>query len=147
MSDSRTVPSADRFEVRTTSDSHFGWIRTRLSVERTMMSWQRTAVALIGFGFAIVQYFNHLQQIPGARPAYFPTAPEYLGLALISCRILALVLSIWQYRWTVRYLWGGSFAPIAGMTKEGMQSPVIAVAILLIGIGLFAFFAVLFRLT
>ena len=147
MSDSRTVPSADRFEVRTTSDSHFGWIRTRLSVERTMMSWQRTAVALIGFGFAIVQYFNHLQQIPGARPAYFPTAPEYLGLALISCGILALVISIWQYRWTVRYLWGGSFAPIAGMTKEGMQSPVIAVAILLIGIGLFAFIAVLFRLT
>jgi putative membrane protein len=37
-------------------------------------------------------------------------------------------------------------AAIAGLTKEGMQSPVIAVAILLIGIGLFAFFAVLFRL-
>ena len=74
-------------------------------------------------------------------------APEYLGLALISCGILALVISLWQYFWTVRYLWGGSFAPIAGMTKEGMNSPVIAVAILLIGIGLFAFFAVLFRLT
>jgi putative membrane protein len=147
MSDSRTAPSAGRFEVRTTSDSHFGWIRTRLSVERTMMSWQRTAVALIGFGFAIVQYFNHLQQIPGTRPAYLPTAPEYLGLALISCGILALVISLWQYWWTVRYLWGEAFAPIAGMTKEGMQSPVIAVAILLIGIGLFAFFAVLFRLT
>jgi putative membrane protein len=147
MSDSRTAPNAGRFEVRATADSHFGWIRTRLSVERTMMSWQRTAVALIGFGFAIVQYFNRLQQVPGARPAYLPTAPEYLGLALISCGILALVISLWQYRWTVRYLWGGSFAPIAGLTKEGMQSPVIAVAILLIFIGLFAFFAVLFRLT
>jgi hypothetical protein len=33
------------------------------------------------------------------------------------------------------------------MTKEGTQSPVIAVAILLIFIGIFAFFAVLFRLT
>ena len=112
-----------------------------------MMSWQRTAVALIGFGFAIVQYFNHLQQLPGARPAYLPTAPEYLGLALISCGILALVISLWQYLWTVRYLWGEPFAPIAGMTKEGMQSPVLAIAILLIGIGLFAFFAVLLRLT
>jgi len=112
-----------------------------------MMSWQRTAVALIGFGFAIVQYFNHLQQIPGTRSAYLPTAPEYLGLALISCGILALVISLWQYHWTVRYLWGGSFAQIAGMTKEGMQSPVLAVAILLICIGLFAFFAVLLRLT
>jgi putative membrane protein len=32
------------------------------------------------------------------------------------------------------------------MTKEGKQSPVIAIALLLIGIGLFAFFAVLLRL-
>jgi putative membrane protein len=147
MSDPRSAPGAGRFEVRATADSHFGWIRTRLSVERTMMSWQRTAVALIGFGFAIVQYFNHLQQIPGTRPAYLPTAPEYLGLALISCGILALVISLWQYWWTVRYLWGGTFTPIAGMTREGMQSPVLAIAILLICIGLFAFFAVLLRLT
>ena len=112
-----------------------------------MMSWQRTAVALVGFGFAIVQYLNHLQPIPGGRPAYLPTAPEYLGLALISCGILTLVISLWQYWWTVRYLWGGPFTAIAGMTKEGMQSPVLAIAILLICIGLFAFFAVLFRLT
>jgi putative membrane protein len=147
MSDTGSAPGAGRFEIRVTADSHFAWVRTRLSVERTMMSWQRTAVALIGFGFAIVQYFNHLQQIPGTRPAYLPTAPEYLGLALISCGILALVISLWQYWWTVRYLWSGSFAQIAGMTKEGMQSPVLAIAILLICIGLFAFFAVLLRLT
>jgi putative membrane protein len=147
MVDATTAARAGRFEVRVTADSHFAWLRTRLALERTIMSWLRTAVALIGFGFALVQYFNHLQQIPGARPAYLPTAPEFLGLALIACGVLALVVSIWQYRWTVRYLWGGSFAPIAGMTKEGMNSPVLAIAILLIGIGFFAFFAVLFRLT
>jgi putative membrane protein len=149
MSDNPRPPADNsaRFEVRVTADSHFGWIRTRLSVERTMMSWQRTATALIGFGFAIVQYLEHLQQIPGARSAYLPDSPQFLGLALISCGILALIISLWQYWWTVRYLWGGEFAPIAGMTKEGKQSPVIAVAILLIGIGLFAFFAVLLRLT
>jgi putative membrane protein len=147
MVDATTAAHAGRFEVRVTADSHFAWLRTRLALERTIMSWLRTAVALIGFGFALVQYFNRLQQIPGARPAYLPTAPEFLGLALIACGVLALVVSIWQYRWTVRYLWGGSFAPIAGMTKEGMNSPVLAIAILLIGIGFFAFFAVLFRLT
>jgi putative membrane protein len=50
MADPHSTTSAGRFEVRVTSDSHFGWIRTRLSVERTMMSWIRTAVALIGTG-------------------------------------------------------------------------------------------------
>jgi len=147
MSDPRIAASAGRFEVRASASDHFAWVRTRLALERTIMSWLRTAVALIGFGFAIVQYFTHLQQIPGARPAYLPTAPEYLGLSLISCGILALVISVWQYWWTLRYMWGEPFAPIAGITKEGMQTPVIAVAIVLIFIGLFAFFAVLLRLT
>jgi putative membrane protein len=147
MSDLRTTAGAGRFEVRATASDHFAWVRTRLSLERTMMSWLRTAVALIGFGFALVQYLSHLQQIPGARSAYLPTAPEYLGLALIFCGILALVVSIWQYLWTVRYMWGEPFTPLAGLTKEGKQSPVLAVAILLILIGLFAFFAVLYRLT
>jgi putative membrane protein len=146
MADPHTAPAVGRFEVRASASDHFAWVRTRLALERTIMSWLRTAVALIGFGFAIVQYLNHLQQTPGARPADLPTAPEYLGLALISCGVLALVISIWQYRWGLRYLWGDQFTPIAGVTTEGMQTPVMAVAILLIGVGLFAFFAVLFRL-
>ena len=151
MAQSPTGASGTRFEVRATAADHFAWVRTRLALERTMMAWQRTAVALIGFGFAIVQYFSHLLEIPGARSAYLPHAPRYLGLALISCGILALAISLWQYLRTVRYLWSGSFSPLAGMeadlTKEKMHSPVLAVAILLIFIGLFAFFAVLFRLT
>jgi putative membrane protein len=147
MADSHAASTAARFEVRATAADHFAWVRTRLALERTIMSWLRTAVALIGFGFAIVQYLNHLQESPGARSAYLPTAPEYLGLALIACGILALLISIWQYWWGVRYLWGDPFTPIAGVTKEGMQTPVIAVAVVLIFIGLFAFFAVFFRLT
>jgi putative membrane protein len=146
MTDLDVAPSAGRFEVRVTADSHFGWIRTRLSVERTMMSWLRTATALIGFGFAIVQFFDRLQQAPKARSAYLPNAPIYLGMALIACGVLALVVAISQYRWAVRYLWREPFAPIAGMAKEPVNSPVLAVSVLLIFIGLFAFFAVLLRL-
>ena len=147
MADIHMAPTAGRFEVRVTSDSHFSWVRTRLSLERTMMSWQRTAVALIGFGFAIVQYLEHLRQLPGARTAYLPEAPRYLGLGLIACGILALAISLWQYAWAIRYLWGEPYTPLAGVTKEGKQTPVTAVAIVLILIGLFAFFAVLLRLT
>ena len=48
---------------------------------------------------------------------------------------------------TLQILWGEPFAPIAGATSEGMQSPVMAIAILLIFVGLFAFVAVLLRFT
>ena len=147
MADSHAASNAARFEVRATAADHFAWVRTRLALERTIMSWLRTAVALIGFGFAIVQYLQHLGQAPGAHAAYLPEAPRYLGLALIACGILALLVSIWQYWWSIRYLWGEPYTPIAGVTKEGMQTPVIAVAVVLLLIGLFAFFAVLLRLT
>jgi putative membrane protein len=136
---------ADRFEVRVTSDSHFGWLRTRLNLERTMMSWIRTAASLIGFGFTIVQFFQRLQDIPGVNPALHPAAPRYLGLGLIGCGVGALVISVWQYHWTIGYLWSGNFAQLAGMTTEGKQTPLYAVTCALILIGAFAFGAVLLR--
>jgi putative membrane protein len=45
-----------------------------------------------------------------------------------------------------RYLGSGPFAQIAEMGADAMHSPVIAVAVLLALIGVFAFSAVLLRL-
>ncbi len=119
MTEHNTTASAGRFEVRVTADTHFGWLRTRLSVERTMMSWIRTAVSLIGFGFAIVQFFERLQQMPGASTAYLPRGTEVSRACTDRLRYRwRLLISIWQYRWTVHYLWSGPFAPIAGMKER-----------------------------
>ena len=134
-----------RFEVRVTSDSHFAWLRTRLSVERTLMSWLRTAVALIGFGFTIVQFLARLPQLSGTA-ARFPEAPRYLGLALIGAGIMALLVSAHQYRQMLGYLWGRDFEPIAGTMKPTpIQTPLYLITIAMILIGLFAFGAVLLR--
>jgi putative membrane protein len=143
-------PSA-RFEVRTTSDSHFAWIRTRLALERTLMAWVRTAVALIGFGFTIVQFFQRLSDIQGVAPAVRPQAPRQLGLALIGAGVLALFISAWQYRVVVRYLWSSPFRPLAGiesMTTAPIiaRTPLMAIVIAVIVIGLFAFGSVLLRM-
>lgn len=151
MTDIPVTPEAGRFEVRATADTHFGWLRTRVALERTMMAWLRTAISLIGFGFAIVQFYDELRRIPGTLPPEHPEAPKYMGLALISCGVLTLVVSIWQYWWEVGYLRSESFACIAGIEGRqmrfiGLQTPVVAIAILLCAIGLGAFFAVLFRL-
>jgi putative membrane protein len=146
MRDPHGSGHSDRFEVSATVNNHFAWVRTRLAVERTLMAYMRTAVSLIGFGFAIVQFFERFHNMPGAAPARYPDAAWYLGLTLIFCGVVAMVISIWEFRWTIRYLWGGSFAKIAGMTAEGRQTPLYAVAIALIFIGTFAFVAVLLRL-
>ena len=148
---SATQEPAGRFDVRTTSDSHFGWIRTRMALERTLMAWVRTGVALIGFGFTIVQFFQRLRDMEGVAPAVRPEAPRYLGLALIAAGVLALVISAWQYRRIVHYLWSSQFRPIAGMETRGMQpivtqSPLLLVVIAVMLIGIFAFVSVLVRM-
>lgn len=143
--------SQGRFAVHVTSDSHFGWIRTRLAVERTLMAWMRTSVSLIGFGFTIVQFFQRLNGTEGVVPALRPQAPRQLGLALIASGVLGLMISLWQYRRLVKYLWSDQFRVLAGLDEKNMapviaQSPVTAVTIAVLLIGVFAFGAVLFRL-
>ncbi|MDX8444462.1 YidH family protein [Mesorhizobium captivum] len=134
-----------RFDVHVTAESHFSWLRTRLSLERTMMSWLRTSIACIGFGFTIVQFFDRLGTMESVDAALRPQAPRYLGLTLIAAGILALAISLVQYRWGVRYLWGGPYRAIAGAQAHEMQTPIMALAIVLMIAGLTAFFAVLFR--
>jgi putative membrane protein len=146
MSDLRVATGSDRFEVRVTADSHFAWLRTRFALERTMMAVLRTGISLIGFGFAIVQFFAHLQQNPAISAATYPMAPEYLGMALIATGVFAIAFSIWWYFGMVRYLWEGPYSAIAGSSEARRRAPITGISIVLIGIGLFAFFAVLFRL-
>ena len=106
-----------------TSDSHFSWLRTRMSLERTLMSWVRTAVSLIGFGFTIVQFFERFSDMQGVQPALRPQSPRLLGLALILSGCGALAISVWQYRTSLRYLWSKQFAPLAGIGGEAHQTP------------------------
>lgn len=134
-----------RFQVKATSDSHFAWIRTRLSLERTMMSWVRTAIALIGFGFTIVQFFERFAELTGVAAPERPRAPFYFGLLLIGAGVAALVVSGWQYRAVLRYLRQGDFEVIAGVKGGPTHTPVYAITIIMIFIGVFAFLAVVTR--
>jgi putative membrane protein len=142
---SEQAKSDPRFQVKATADSHFSWIRTRLSVERTMMSWVRSAVALIGFGFTIVQFFEHFNALQGVAPALRPWAPRYVGLSLIGAGVVVLLVSAWQYRTFLKYMWSEEYAPIRGWGRAPHQTPAYAVSIGMIFVGLFAFFVVLFR--
>lgn len=89
-------PSAAEFHhfaPHVAAETHFSWLRTRLSVERTLMSWVRTATALIGFGFTIVQFFERLNAMETVAPARWPELPRYVGLALIGAGVLGLLIA------------------------------------------------------
>jgi putative membrane protein len=71
MPDDKPNEETGRFEVRGTADTHFSWLRTRMSIERTLMSWVRTSTALIAFGFTIFQFLYRFNKAPGlSRPNF-----------------------------------------------------------------------------
>ncbi len=142
----QTNATSDRFKVKATTDSHFAWLRTKMSLERTLMSCVRTATALIGFGFTIVQFFARFQELPGAAPPVFPNASRNVGLALILTGILMLGIVVRQYRSLTRYLGSGNFAVLVGTDEAPYKSTSLAIALILMAIGVFVFFAVLLRL-
>jgi putative membrane protein len=126
-------------------ESHFSWLRTRMSLERTLMSWVRTATALIGFGFTIFQFFERFNQTEGVAAAKHPGTVRTIALGLVGSGVGALIVAILEYRATLRYLWTDEFQDIAGMQSGRQVTPAILVAIFLALVGLFAFGAIAIR--
>ena len=145
MADSERRNETQRFDVKPDAPTHFAWLRTRMSIERTLMSWVRTSTALIGFGFTIFQFLYRFNKTPGVEAPEFPWAPWFLGLGLIGTGLVATIISVWEYQSLVRYLWERDFKPVAGVSEFRHHTPVVAVSVVLILIGIFAFVALLLR--
>ena len=131
--------------VRERPETHFSWLRTRLSVERTMMSWVRTSTAMIGFGFTIYQFFDRFNQMQGVAPPRHPNAIRFIALSLVGLGTLCMLMALTEYRTMVRYLWSEEYRGIAGMDERPHTTPLIYVAVLLAAVGLFTFVALVTR--
>ncbi len=112
----------------------FSWIRTDLSNLRTLMSWARTAVSLIGFGFTIFNFFSgFLDESAEPRLRDFS---RNLGLALVLTGTFAVLVGVYNY-WTInRYL---EDSPVAGAVHHGLKlrwvySYVISAVLAIIGV-------------
>jgi putative membrane protein len=136
---------ASQFNPSANLQGHLAWLRTRMSLERTLEAWVRTAAALIGFGFAIVQFFGHFNEMKGVAPPKDPHLANYVGLLLIGIGTLALGIAIWQYQKMAKYLWSETFRSVAGIPGMPRLHPTVTVAILLCLVGLLAFFVILIR--
>src|SRR5512134_2915128 len=147
MLESPSELGQSRFSVDATAGAHFAWFRTRLMLERTMVSWLMTSITLIGFGFAIVMIFDQFGRFTRIAPPIRPLAPFHFGLMLIGTGVVALVVAGWQYRAVLRYLRHGELSAVAaGTSQQPAQTVVYAVTIITIFIGVFAFLAVAARI-
>ncbi len=142
MNEDPVKHGADRFEVRVTSDSHFGWVRTRFALERTQMAWVRTGTSLIAFGFTIYQV---LSRLPEPDRAIHANAARDLGLILIATGIVAMFLAALDYRSAGNYLWSPEYRAIAGFTDKRGHSRVLLVTLIVLTAGIVAFVTVLLR--
>jgi putative membrane protein len=137
MFKSRTAPGPERFEVRLTAASHFGWVLTRRprTNDDVVAAHRGSADRFRLIGTDTRHPHCHSTE----RTAIFETRTDRVRRPGAPHFDLAMPMD-------GPLLCSGSFAPIAGLTKEGMNSSFIAVAILLVLIGLFAFSAALFCL-
>ena len=72
--------------------------RTRLSHERTLMAWIRTAVSLISFGFAIFKFFQYLRESKPDLPHENVIGLHLFAILMITIGLTALTLAWIQTR-------------------------------------------------
>ena len=112
--------------------------RSREAADRTLMAWVRTALSLIGFGFAIASFKQILLEgglIRNPRKDFHGVL--VFGLSFISLGVLGLLAATLQHWRILQHLKQDDF------TYTGFRPLVFIMAILLMLIGLFAFIAVI----
>jgi putative membrane protein len=111
--------------------------RTRRAYERTLLSWVRTATALITFGFSVQQFFRLARA--GLPPSPSLISPHVFGLSMISIGLAALILATLQHRWDMGLLQERYPA------KEPYRSNATALAALIGLLGVLGFISMLFH--
>lgn len=112
--------------------------RVLFAAERTLLAWNRSALALMAFGFVLERSGLLLAlYAPEQVPAGGAFA-QWLGLAFIGLGVLAALGSIRQYRAVIKTLTPAEIPP-----DYRLQAGVVMnIAVGLLGVGLIALLAI-----
>jgi putative membrane protein len=117
-------------------------VRVYLAVERTLLAWIRTGLALMGFGFVVARFGLFLRtvtQIQGMAPNEGGGVSLWSGTALILLGVLVHLLAAAQYVTTIARLRRGE-----GYQPRRIATGVILAALLaLLGMAMAAYLLIL----
>ena len=126
-------------------DTENSFQQTRMSTDRTLMSTVRTALTLIGFGFTIYQFFEHLKEGAGTRELVRAQSPRNLGLTLVLLGVGLLFAGIFQHLRFMRELNRQRRTVVGDQYAAFPASSAMAVAVALAVVGLLVILSMLVR--
>jgi putative membrane protein len=133
---------ADEKEVKTNLANELAKERNRAAYDRTLMAWIRTAISLIGFGFAIAKSYEYIQMDEMEKTGRFIDqihAPLWFGMSFIVLGMLCILGGVIQYAEVVKRIQSAQFT-------YGEPRPLAKiVALILLIIGVFALITIFQR--
>jgi len=88
-------------------------IDEHMANERTFLSWIRTGIGIMVFGFVIVKFSLFVNQLPADffQDANIPKngLTIFIGIALVVTGALTILLSYWKYKQTHKLLQQGQY--------------------------------------
>jgi putative membrane protein len=133
---------ADEDEVKVNLTNELAKERNRAAYDRTLMAWIRTAISLIGFGFAIAKSYEYIQAETLEETGRFIDqihAPLWFGMSFILLGMLCILGGVIQYVKVVKQIQTGEFT-------YGEPRPLAKiVALILLIIGVFALITIFQR--
>jgi putative membrane protein len=112
-----------------------GELRTVMAADRTLMSWIRTALAMLSFSFTIYRFLEGLKV---EHELTNHSLPQNIGLFLAGIGTLSITTGTFEYWTTLRDL--------SRMEKFRLGRPVLFVAVILACAGMALFISIALRL-
>jgi putative membrane protein len=132
MSDTRATRTTNELAEERTD---LALQRTVMAADRSLMAWIRTGLSMISFGFTLYKVLQAFQASGALLPR--ESTPRNLGLFLTGLGTASLLVGVIDHVQTLRRLRSGG--------GQGIARPSLFLAILVAGLGIFLFVAILVR--
>ncbi len=102
---------------------------TQFSAERTLLSWIRTGLSMMGFGFVVARFGLFLRQMEAVEakvPVSSHSLSLWIGVALVALGVVVNLVSAWQHWQITHRIQRGETLQFSSLTLGTFVSVVLA---------------------